>query len=121
VRYRFVATLAETGEIIGTTRVHIDDTWDLGGSIGYGIRTPHRGRGYATEAAGLVLQFAFTKLGLHRIEATIEPENLASQRVVEGLGMRREGLLKRRLKEPDGWRDALLYGITEEEWRERGS
>jgi [ribosomal protein S5]-alanine N-acetyltransferase len=119
IRYRFVATLPSNGEILGTTRIHIESAWDHQGSLGYGIRSPHRGRGYATEAAALALDFGFTTLELHRIEATVEPSNVASQRVVERLGMRREGLLVGRLKEPEGFRDALLYGITTDEWRGR--
>jgi ribosomal-protein-alanine N-acetyltransferase len=117
MHYRFAACLQETGDLIGTARVHIDDPDDRQGSVGYALWREQWGRGLATEAATAMLDLGFERLGLHRIEATIEPDNSASVRVAEKLGMRLEGRMKERFSTPDGWRDSLLYATTEDEWR----
>src|SRR5262245_9604441 len=58
--------------------------------IGWTLHERVRGRGYATEAARALLRYGFETLGLHRVVATCQPENVASWRVMERLGMRRE-------------------------------
>ncbi len=67
-------------------------------------------------AAGL-LRFGFETLGLHRIHAIVEPENVASTRVLEKVGMRREGHLRDHRYAKGRWRDSLLYAILEGETR----
>ncbi len=74
------------------------------------------GLGYATEATRLIVAFGFRELGLHRIEATCAPENLGSVRVLEKIGMRREGQLKQHLLAHGAWRDSLVYGVLRGEW-----
>lgn len=69
------------------------------------------GRGYATEAAGALLRWAFDTAGLHRVEATCRPENTASARVLEKLGMRREGLLRGHVMIDGTPRDSYLYAV----------
>lgn len=59
--------------------------------IGYRLKVPYWGKGYATEAARAWLAHGFEELGLERIVAVTDPENVASQRVLEKIGMRREG------------------------------
>jgi len=85
------------------------------GWVGYWVDSELSGHGVATIALALAVDYAFRSAGLHRIEATIAPANVASQKVVEHLGFRREGLLKRYLDIDGGWRDHLLYGITAED------
>lgn len=118
-RHQFAVELRESGTLIGTARVHVDVPDDRQGSVGYAFWHEHWGRGLATEAATAMVDFGFDRLGLHRIEATIDPQNAASVRVAEKLGMRLEGHMKERFSTPDGWRDSLLYATTEDEWRER--
>ena len=74
-------------------------------------------QGVATEAARLLLGFGFAVLGRRRIEATCDPDNVASRRVLEKLGMQFEGRLRDDLPMRDGWRDSLLFSIVEGEWR----
>jgi RimJ/RimL family protein N-acetyltransferase len=116
-RHQFAVELLETGTLIGSARVHIDVPDDRQGSVGYAYPRAYWGRGYGTESARAMLDFGFDELGLHRIEATIEPDNLGSVRVAEKLGMRLEGHMKERFHTPAGWRDSLLYATTEDEWR----
>lgn len=86
-----------------------------GGWIGYWVSSEVTGRGVATAAVALAVAHGFGPVGLHRIEATVAPDNTASRAVVSHLGMREEGLLRRYLDIAGAWRDHLLYAITAEE------
>ena len=83
--------------------------------IGYWVASRRTGRGVATAALALGLDHAFGPVGLHRVEATVRPENAASRAVLAKVGFREEGLLKRYLDVDGAWRDHLLVGITVEE------
>jgi ribosomal-protein-serine acetyltransferase len=81
------------------------------GEIGYWVASARAGRGYATEAGAAVVAFGFDALGLYRLELRAGVENLASQRVAEKLGFRREGALRRGCPLADGAYDGFLYGL----------
>lgn len=83
--------------------------------IGYWVAKDVGGKGVATAALALGLDHCFGPVGLHRVEATVRPENLASQAVLRNVGFREEGLLRRYLDVDGAWRDHLLVGITVEE------
>ena len=83
--------------------------------IGYWVASEVTGRGVATGALALGLDHCFGPVMLHRGEATVRPENAASRRVLEKVGFREEGLLKRYLDVDGAWRDHLLVAITAEE------
>lgn len=85
------------------------------GWVGYWVDAVHQGRGVATAAVALAVAHGLGPVGLHRIEATIAPANLASQAVVRHLGFRREGLLLRYLDIAGRWEDHLLFALTAEE------
>ncbi len=85
--------------------------------VGYWVGSPFTGLGVCTAAVALVVVHMFTTAGLHRLEATIAPENVASRAVVGHLGFREEGLLRRYLDIAGGWKDHLLYALTAEEVR----
>ena len=88
--------------------------------IGWVVGRPHQGRGYATEAALALLDHGFSRLGLHRIIATCETDNLASVRVMEKLGMRREAHFRQCYRHDDGrWTDEYFYARLAEEWPTR--
>ena len=70
-----------------------------------------------TEALGLVLDYAFRQLRLHRLEANIQPENAASIALVERLGFHREGYSPRYLKLGGRWRDHQRWAIVAEDCR----
>ncbi len=84
--------------------------------IGWVFNPSYQQKGYATEAAKGVLDYGFNTLGLHRIIATCQPENVPSYRVMEKAGMRREGFFKKCIPNGDGWWDEYYYSILEEEW-----
>jgi len=83
--------------------------------IGYWVASEVTGGGVATGALALGVDHCFGAVMLHRVEATVRPENAASRRVLSKVGFREEGLLRRYLDVDGGWRDHLLVAITSEE------
>jgi [ribosomal protein S5]-alanine N-acetyltransferase len=86
--------------------------------VGYWVASDFTGGGVATVAVALGADHCFGPVGLHRLEATVRPENLASRRVLEKLGFRQEGLYLRYLSVAGAWRDHLGYALTAEEAKE---
>jgi ribosomal-protein-alanine N-acetyltransferase len=83
--------------------------------IGYWVAADRAGGGVATAAVALLTDHAFRSAGLHRLEATVRPENGASLRVLTKSGFREEGLFKRYLDVAGQWRDHLCFALTSEE------
>jgi ribosomal-protein-alanine N-acetyltransferase len=83
--------------------------------VGYWVSSTAVAGGVATAAVALVVDHALTAAGLHRIEATVRPENDPSIRVLTKAGFRQEGLFQRYLDVAGGWRDHLCFAITGEE------
>jgi [ribosomal protein S5]-alanine N-acetyltransferase len=83
--------------------------------VGYWIDEAFAGRGITPTAVAMAMDHCFFVIGLHRVEATIRPENHASRRVVEKLGFREEGLRRRSLHIDGAWRDHLCYAMTAED------
>jgi ribosomal-protein-alanine N-acetyltransferase len=87
--------------------------------LGYYAFSPHHRQGLMTEALSQVVTRAFRKHGLHRVEANIQPSNVASLRLIRRLGFRKEGLSRRYLKIGGRWRDHERWAITREDWKGR--
>lgn len=119
LKYQVAITLAEGGSLIGNCGVRLAEAGAEVGDLGYEIAPATWGRGYATEAAEAMMRFGFEELGLHRIWSHTVAENNASQRVMEKLGMRCEGRLRETQWYKGRWWDTVVYGILEEEWRDR--
>lgn len=85
--------------------------------LGYWVGRPFWGNGYATEAAGGLMRWAFDDLALDRIYATHLTRNPASGRVMEKLGMRREGVLRRHVRKWDQGEDVAIWGVLREEFQ----
>lgn len=82
------------------------------GHVGYWCAAEARGRGVATRALRLLSRYGFEELGLQRLELITDPDNLASQRVAEKVGYRREGVLRSHLDHPDGRRrDSVMFSL----------
>ncbi len=86
--------------------------------LGYAVGVPFAGAGYMREGLALVLQRAFRDLGLHRVEANIQPGNHASIALARGAGFRREGFSPRYLKIGPYWRDHERWALLMEDWWE---
>ena len=117
--FDFAIALASTGQLIGSTDVRWSSRARSEASLGYILRRDCWGQGYATEAAGAALWFAFEYMHAHRVIADTDVRNRASIRVLEKLGMTREGQLREKSWSPpdNNWRGTYLYSILENEWR----
>jgi [ribosomal protein S5]-alanine N-acetyltransferase len=115
--YHLAVVLKAAGRLIGGCRIEIRSPAHGGGDLGYALARTAWGKGYATEAAGALLEFGFERLVLHRIWATCDVENHASVRVLEKIGMRREGQLRQNVRRQGEWRDSYLYAVLRPEWR----
>jgi [ribosomal protein S5]-alanine N-acetyltransferase len=104
------------GRMIGSIGLRVKDERNRAADIGYVLAREDWGRGYMTEAARAILNVAFRQLDLHRVWATCNPRNHASYRVMEKLGMRREGHFREGAMEKGEWRDSYLYAVLAEEW-----
>lgn len=107
--YEFAATLKESGEMIGGVGIHKNG---YNGEVGYCFHPDYWGKGYASESAAAMLELGFRQLGLHRIYATCRPGNKGSERVMQKLGMQKEGHLREHLlSNKGGFVDSYLYSI----------
>ncbi|MGI8561286.1 MAG: GNAT family N-acetyltransferase [Luteimonas sp.] len=87
--------------------------------LGYALRSDHWSRGLAREAVTLALDWGFRTLGLHRIEADIDPRNKGSRKLLDALGFRSEGLLRERFFVGGQATDSELFGLLVADWRRR--
>lgn len=84
--------------------------------LGYAAFSPHQGRGFMTEGLRLTFGYAFEGLGLHRVEASIQPANRRSVALARAAGMVLEGFSPRYLYIGGQWRDHEHWAITSEDW-----
>ncbi len=103
----------DSGELIGAGGCRIRSVEHRAGDLGYVLRRAAWGRGYATEAAAALLEFGIRVLGLHRVWATCHVDNTRSARVLEKIGMRREGRLRHHVRARGEWRDSYLYAAID--------
>ena len=109
----------EDDEVIGTSTLFRIDKEHRRCELGYILRRDHWGRGLAHEALTAVVNHAFDAMGLHRLEADIDPRNAASVRSVERLGFALEGHLRERYFVGNEIQDSLIYGLLAPAWRSR--
>ena len=115
--YTLAIVIRSEDILIGCCGIHVSNPDNRGGWIGYSFNRNFWGQGYATETAKALLKFGFSQLNLHRIFATCDPANIASVRVLEKIGMQREGHLREHKWAKGKWRDSLLYAILDYEWK----
>lgn len=118
---KLAAELRATGQYVGEMTLFHRSSRDRRGEIGYVVSPRFSGRGLATEGAAALLRLGFEVVGFHRIEAQCDGRNLASARVMERLGMRREAHFIKNEFVKGEWTDALVYAVLAEEWRGRGT
>jgi RimJ/RimL family protein N-acetyltransferase len=108
--------LRNTGTLIGATGLEVD-AQHRRAELGYWLGVQHWNKGYATEASLAMLRVGFSTLDLVRITAHHMPRNPASGRVLEKIGMQREGVLRQHFRKLDHFEDAVVYGILREEFK----
>ncbi|WP_413375831.1 GNAT family N-acetyltransferase [Alkalihalobacillus sp. 1P02AB] len=116
-RERFIFAIVYHSKMIGAGELNIRDFTNKVGEVAYIVNPNYWGKGIATEVAKLLIDFGFEKLRLHRIYATCDPRNIGSSKVLEKVGMTKEGRIREGLLIKDGWRDSLLYSVLEHEWK----
>jgi RimJ/RimL family protein N-acetyltransferase len=112
--------LAASGEVVGDVAVQLSGG-GVFATLGYTFAAEHHGRGYATEAAGAVIDELCAR-GVHRFVATLDPENVPSMRVLEALGFTVECLARQAADVRGEWVDDLRYAMLASErhaWRTR--
>ncbi len=111
----FAIVVAGDGSLVGAIGLEIDKA-NRQAELGYWIGKPHWGQGYGTEAARRVLRYAFEELALNRVYGLHMTKNPASGRVMEKLGMKREGTLRQALFRWKKFEDLEVYAMLREEW-----
>ena len=104
------------GRFIGTVGFLWWETHEAAAEIGYVMARPYWGRGLMTEVVREVMRFGWDVMGLNRIQAHSEEENVGSRRVLEKCGLSYEGRLRERVHSSDGFVDLLLYAAL---WRDQ--
>jgi RimJ/RimL family protein N-acetyltransferase len=112
--------LRDTGELVVDLSLWCVSEGHSQGELGFVVHPAHQGRGYATEASRPLLDFAFGAAGLHRVVGRTEARNIASARVLEKLGMRREAHLIENEWVKGEWQSELVYAMLAEEWEKSG-
>jgi len=106
-----------SGCLVGTMYFRLTSVDDRTAEIGWALMPRAQGRGYAREAASLLLDLAFGELGLHRVYAELDPRNEASVALCLRLGMRHEGQFLEHMWFKGEWADTGHYAVLEREWR----
>jgi len=107
----------ECGELVGYVNINNIVRGALrSGYLGYAAFASHSGRGLMTAGMRAVIGDAFATLGLHRLEANIQPQNTRSLGLVQRLGFRREGFSPRYLMIDGEWRDHERWAVLAEDW-----
>lgn len=116
-KYRSWATTLKGGEALGWV-VLIPGREGVA-ELGYNLRRSEWGKGYASEAVGEIVRHAFEDGGFRRLVADTDPDNHASNGLLEKLGFQREGYLREEWETHIGIRDSILWGLLKREWEER--
>ena len=104
----------EIGGVVNVSEIVRGAFWSA--YLGYYSFEPHANRGVMTRGLELVVTHSFREIGLHRVEANIQPENRSSIRLVRKLGFRREGYSPRYLQIDGRWCDHERWAVLSEDW-----
>lgn len=116
-RYDFAITALGDDEYRGEIVLSDVDEDVLSAGLRLSMRPAYRGRGYGTESIELVLGFAFDGLGLHRVELEALSINTRAISLYENIGFRPEGRRRDAYRDGDGWCDAMLMSMLDDEYR----
>lgn len=115
--FLFAVESKETKTLAGHVVLTVQEKDLLQAEIGFTFAREYQGRGLASEAATRVLEYAFIEMGLHRVFANTDCENLSSVAMLSRLGMRREGHYIQNIWFKGKWGDEYQYAILSEEWK----
>jgi RimJ/RimL family protein N-acetyltransferase len=115
----FAIALRDRDELVGDLALQIKERDAKQAVLGFTIARSHQRQGLGSEAVGAVLDYLFASMALHRVTADCDPRNEGSWRLMERLGMRREGHFIRSLWFKGDWADEYIYAILHDEWKAR--
>ena len=118
---RLAAILKGADDLVGDFSLWRTSAEHNQAEIGFVMHPEHQGKGYATEAAAVLLRIGFEQARFHRIVGRCDARNDASARLMERLGMRREAHLRENEFVKGEWTDELVYAILAREWEERAA
>jgi len=113
---QFVVTHKVSGSAIGTCLLFRFDEGSARAELGYALGRAHWGQGLMHEALSALVGSAFGAMGLRRVEAEVDPRNLASGRLLQRLGFTKEGLLRQRWVTKGTPTDVEVFGLLAGEW-----
>jgi RimJ/RimL family protein N-acetyltransferase len=116
-KYQLALVLPAEDRVIGNCGIRMPRAGSREAELGYELDPIYWGQGYATEAARAIVTFGFEQLHLHRVMARCIADNVGSVRVLEKLGMQREGHLREHEWFKNRWWDTLIYGLLDREWQ----
>ena len=114
----FIIEKKDGGKIGFITHFHVLHIAGKQLEIGYSLVPSERGKGYGTEAVKILVDYLFLSKDAMRIQAQTDPRNVASQKVLEKVEFKKEGTLRKNFFMRGEWRDAYIYSILREEWKE---
>jgi ribosomal-protein-alanine N-acetyltransferase len=114
--YRMAITIPPSNTAKGVIKIHSNYAKIREWEVGWAVHPDEWGKGFATEAARGMIDWAFTQFGLHRVVAFCHVDNAASIRVMEKLGMHRDGRLRETRWLNGQWWDEYVYAVLENEW-----
>jgi ribosomal-protein-alanine N-acetyltransferase len=115
--FNWMVVQPDDDAVIGTVALFRFEPRHRRAEIGYSLRSDHWGHGLAAEAVTVMLDWAIRTLGLHRVEADIDPRNEGSRKLLARLGFASEGVLRERYFVGDDVSDTELFGLLAEDWR----
>jgi RimJ/RimL family protein N-acetyltransferase len=119
IKFQLAVVLKSNNLLIGNCGIRMDNAAAREADIGYELDPKYWNHGYATEAAHAIVDFGFSRFGVHRIWAACIADNVGSAHVLERLGMKREGRFRENKYFKERWWDSLYYGILADEWERR--
>jgi [ribosomal protein S5]-alanine N-acetyltransferase len=114
--YELVVVLRTEQRVIGNATLELDPRERRNANFAYLLHRRYWGQGYATETTRAFFNFGFGELKLHRLSDACDTRNLASARVMEKLGLRREGHVRETIWMDCGWYDEYTYAILAQNW-----
>lgn len=109
-------TTKDSGELIGLIGLVRIKPRNHRAEIGYILHESNRGRGLMSEALKLILEYAFVTLGFNSVIAVIDPDNLASEKLLKRHGFKKEAHLRENIHYKDEYRDTVIYGLLKREF-----
>ena len=117
--FQFAIESKEMGDLIGDCGLRVDKHEPYRAEIGFTLAREHQGKGFASEAVSVLLDYAFGTLELHRVVAIADSRNAPSVALLERVGMRREGHFLENVWFKGGWADEYLYAVLKDEWLQK--